>query len=212
MKTVAVLLAPGFEEIEAITVIDYLRRAEIGVTTVAVPAEGTEGTTVTGSHGIPVVADTTLDAYRAARTVPDAIYSPGGMPGAANIGANADALDLIAAVAGAGKLVAALCAAPVVVLAKTGLLAGRRYTCYPGMEESLAQWCGGADKARERTAGATLVPGVPFVHDGNVLTGRGPGTAEQYAMEFVRLLSDENTRDKVAAGACQRGYEKPTAL
>ena len=101
---------------------------------------------------------------------------------------------------------------PVVVLAKTGLLAGRRYTCYPGMEESLAQWCGGADKARECTAGATLVPGVPFVHDGNVLTGRGPGTAEQYAMEFVRLLSDENTRDKVAAGACQRGYEKPTAL
>ncbi|MCH5290894.1 MAG: DJ-1/PfpI family protein, partial [Treponema sp.] len=137
MRTVAVLLAPGFEEIEAITVIDYLRRAEIGVTTVAVPADGAEGTTVTGSHGIPVVADTTLAAYRAARTVPDAIYSPGGMPGAANIGANADALDLIAAVAGAGKLVAALCAAPVVVLAKTGLLAGRRYTCYPGMEESL---------------------------------------------------------------------------
>lgn len=210
MKTVAVLLAPGFEEIEAITVIDYLRRAGVGVTTVAVPAGGTQGTTVAGSHGVPVIADTTLDAYRAAQTIPDAIYVPGGMPGAANVAASQDALTLIAACADAGKLVAAICAAPVVVLAKTGLLAGKRFTCYPGMQESLAEWCGGEATARECTAGATLVPDVPFVHDGNVLTGRGPGTAEQYAMEFVRLLTDENTRDKVAAGACQRGYEKPT--
>ncbi len=211
MKTVAVLLAPGFEEIEAITIIDYLRRAGIGVTTVAVPTADSAGTTVIGSHAVPVIADTTLSAYRATRTIPDAIYVPGGMPGAANVSASQDALSLIADCAVAGKLVAAICAAPVVVLAKTGLLAGKRFTCYPGMQESLGEWCGGAAKTQECTSGATLVPDVPFVHDGNVLTGRGPGTAEQYAMEFVRTLTDENTRDKVAAGACQRGYEKPTA-
>ena len=207
MKSVAVLLAPGFEEIEAITVIDYLRRAGVQVTTVAVPApHEKENAVVTASHGVPVTADTMLSAYSASGVLPDAIYTPGGMPGAANIGANQDALALIKKVAAKGNLVCAICAAPVVVLAKTGLLAGKNYTCYPGMQESLPEWCGSASQATELTRGATLVPDVPFVFDGNILTGRGPGTAEQYAMELVRILCGEPTRDKVAKAACQRGY------
>ena len=206
MKNVAVFLAPGFEEIEALTVVDYLRRAGVGVTTVAVAEQGkANAQLVTGNHGIPVMADALLEDY-AAKALPDAVYAPGGMPGAANIGASEGARALIKRVAANGGLVAAICAAPVVVLAQTGLLAGRRYTCYPGMEAQLAQYCGSDAAAQKQTADSTLLGAEPFVYDANVLTGRGPGAAEQFAMEFVRLLTDEATRNKVAHGACQRGY------
>lgn len=207
MKHVAVFLAEGFEEIEALTVVDYLRRAGVHVTTVAVPTQEKQtAAVVVGSHAIPITADALLEDYVRSGALPDSVYVPGGMPGAANIGACESALSLIKHCAAAGKLVAAICAAPVVVLAKTRLLSGRRYTCYPGMESQLAQYCGGSAAACEATAGSTLVSTEPFVLDGNVLTGRGPGAAEQFAMELVRLLTDEATRDTVAHNACQRGY------
>ena len=92
-----------------------------------------------------------------------------------------------------GKIVAAICAAPVVVLAKTGVLSGKKYTCYPGMNEELQTYCGSAfPKAVE---GSEYVSHVPFVKDGNVLTSFGPGGAEQFAVEFVSMLCGKQEAD-----------------
>jgi len=210
MKKVAVFLARGFEEIEAVTVIDYLRRAKVDVTTVAIPEKGSIESTalVMGSHCISVVADMQLNVYlhSIGEDYPDAIFCPGGMPGAINIANCEPAIELIKKMHAAGKIVAAICAAPVVVLAKTGLLTGKNYTCYPGMEDDLANYCGSAPKMEELMENSKLIRNVPFVLDGNVLTGRGPGTAEEFAMEFVRILTDSATKEILAKGACQRGY------
>ncbi|MCR5724252.1 MAG: DJ-1/PfpI family protein [Treponema sp.] len=208
MKKVAVLLARGFEEIEALTVVDYLRRAEVDVTMVAIPDRGSveSSALVVGSHAIPVVADIQLNAYLYSlkNNLPDAVYIPGGMPGAANIAFCESAVNFITDCAVADKLVAAICAAPVVVLAKTGLLAGRKYTCYPGMEEGLPQYCGDDNKMKICMKDSTLIRNVPWVYDDSVLTGRGPGAAEEFAMEFVRLLVGEAIADRVKLTSCQR--------
>lgn len=205
---IAVFLAPGFEEIEALTVVDYLRRAGQDVVTVSVPADGsTELTSVVeGSHGVAVFADQILRDFidESDGRLPDAAYFPGGMPGASNLAADPWLSGLVPRMAEAGRLVAAMCAAPAVVLAKSGILAGRRWTCYPGMEGDLARWCGSAERAAEATRGSSHVPDVPFVLDGNVLTGRGPGTAEQFAMKFVEVAAGAETAARIRAGSCQR--------
>ena len=156
-KRAIVLLADGFEEVEAITPIDYLRRAGVEVTTVSIGGSRA----VTGSHGIPVTADAVLadiapeaaasqsgsapspDASR----LPDALLLPGGGVGADNLAASAAAGALITAQLDSGKIVAAICASPAVVLAPLGILKGRRFTCYPGLEGTVnetkstgAQW------------------------------------------------------------------------
>jgi 4-methyl-5(b-hydroxyethyl)-thiazole monophosphate biosynthesis len=128
-KKVIVFLADGFEEVEAITPIDYLRRAGIEVSTVSVGPNPA----VKGSHGISVMSDSTLLEIGRSRFW-DAVLLPGGMPGAANIAASEGAASLLRESAQAGKLICAICAAPAVVLAPLGILAGRRFTCYPGME------------------------------------------------------------------------------
>ena len=204
MAKAVVFLAEGFEEIEAITPIDYLRRAGVEVTTVAIPVGGKADALVTGSRKIPVKADATLDEWiSSCDELPDAVVSPGGMPGSANIGACELALDFIKKMFSQKKLVAAICAAPVVVLAKTGVLAGRRYTCYPGMKQ-FEDYCGGKEKADKLTAGAVLVPNEPFVVDQNLITGRGPGAAEQFAMALVEYLCGAETAAKVKAASVQR--------
>lgn len=215
MKKIAVFLAEGFEEIEALTVVDYLRRAKADVVTLAVPVgrSGLPGTNgngniVIGAHGIGVVADEALTVYCAgllsSGKLPDAVFCPGGMPGAANIAACDTAVELIKSCAQAGKLVTAICAAPVVILAKTGILAGHNYTCYPGMEDGLSKYCGNSEKMCELMKDSCLKRGVPFVTDGNLLTGRGPGAAEQFAMEFVRLLFGAESARVIHDGSCQR--------
>ena len=195
MPKTVVFLAEGFEEIEAVTPIDYLRRAGVEVVTAAIPVDGKVDLLVNGAHGISIKADMTFDEFiSSCETLPDALFVPGGMPGAANVGACGLALDFIKKMNEQKKLVSAICAAPVVTLAKTGVLAGRKYTCYPGMKEA-------ADKL---TAGATLVTDVPFVVDQNLITGRGPGTAEQFAMELVEYLCGKETAQKIKAGSIQR--------
>ena len=205
---VAVFLAQGFEEIEALTVVDYLRRAEQKVTMVSVPEDGcpSHDIVVKGSHGIPVVADIMLKDYIALLdgAEPDAIYCPGGMPGAKNLSDNQFLFQLITKMTRKGKLIAAICAAPAVVLAPTGILADRKWTCYPGMENELAQWCGSALKAEELMENSQHIKNVPFVFDNNVLTGRGPGTAEQFAMKFVELTAGEEAARRIHDGSCQR--------
>ncbi len=203
MISCIVFLAPGFEEIEALTPVDYLRRAGVKVRTVAVPAQGKENDIlVEGSHGIVVQADITLESYLAESSSFDAVVVPGGMPGAANLGACENVIELIKAAYKGGKLVAAICAAPVVVLSKTGVLAGHRWTCYPGMEKQVEDYCGGNFAALLN--GSQWNGDTPFVTDRNLVTGRGPGCAEQFSMELVRILCGESVANKVHDGAVQR--------
>ncbi|MCR5288584.1 MAG: DJ-1/PfpI family protein [Treponema sp.] len=204
MKHVAVLLAPGFEEIEALSPVDYLRRAGVSVTLVSIPVKGKCDTLVEGAHGIAVRSDTSFDAYvdLVAGCLPDAVFIPGGMPGAANIGDCNQALDFIKQMCNAKKIVSAICAAPVVVLAKTGILAGKNWTSYPGMEQELNEYVG--DDYQTVIQGSTYHKDKPFITDGTIVTGRGPGCAEQFAMELVRLLCGESVAKKIHDGSVQR--------
>jgi 4-methyl-5(b-hydroxyethyl)-thiazole monophosphate biosynthesis len=207
MIKTAVFLADGFEEIEALTVIDYLRRAESDLLTVSCPSASMKDQyMVTGAHGVCVRADRSLSDYLAEirEELPDCVFIPGGMPGAANIGAENRILLLIRKSFDAGKLVTAICAAPAVVLAKTGVLAGKKYTCYPGMEEGLSDYCGNPENMMKCMKGSTLVRNVPFVTDGNLVTGRGPGCAEQFAMEIIRILFGERKAMLIHEGSIQR--------
>ena len=173
-KRVVVFLADGFEEVEAVTPIDYLRRAGLEVHTAAVG----KNRLVTGAHGIPVTADGTLeDLVKKGAESWDAVLVPGGMPGASNIAASKEAGALLKEMAAAGKWVNAICASPAVVLAPLVLLAGKRFTCYPGIEKQVTD-----------TSARWLADRV--VVDGNIITSRGAGTAAYWAVEIIgRLLS-----------------------
>jgi 4-methyl-5(b-hydroxyethyl)-thiazole monophosphate biosynthesis len=167
MKRAIVLLADGFEEVEAITQIDFLRRA--GIETVVA---GVTGRDVVGSHDIRVNTDITVDEWSGTF---DAIVIPGGARGAENIAADVPSMTIIRRALQDGKLVAAICAAPGVVLGANGLLGTRRFTSYPGFE-SLA------------TGGSFVEDRV--VVDGNLVTSRGPGTAAEFAEAIVTYLID----------------------
>jgi len=158
-----VLLAEGFEEIEATAIVDVLRRAGVTVTTAALGASP-----VRGSHGIALVADRALDGLEADAF--DAVVLPGGMPGAKNLKEDPRVLRLVAKAAHDGKVVAAVCAGPI-ALAAAGVLAGRRATAYPGYELE------GARFSEERV-----------VVDDNVITSRGPGTAIEFSLALVDKL------------------------
>lgn len=208
MKQALVFLADGFEEIEALTPVDYLRRShQVEVTTVAVPSPTmNDPYIVLGSHKIPVIADMNFDEFKAnfLEELPDLIFFPGGMTGSANLAANKDLAAYIKKCFAAGKIVSAICAAPAVVLAKTGILKGRRWTCYPEMEKNVEQYCAGEISASEALENSVHCSENPFETDGNVVTSRGAGTAEQFAMELVRLLTDAETARKLRAGTVQR--------
>lgn len=207
MKNVIVFLADGFEEIEALTPVDYLRRAKVEVFTVAVPSPTmNDKYIVTSSHNIPVIADLSLEEYKDqfAGETADLIFCPGGMPGSVNLANCPEVIDTVCKAFEEGKLVASICAAPAVVFAKTGILAGKNWTCYPGMENDVPQFVGDANKAEELMKGSTHFRNVPFVTDGNVITGRGAGAAEQFAMELVKLVAGEETASQVKAATVQR--------
>ena len=163
---IALLLADGFEEVEAITPADFLRRAGVDVGLV-----GIGGGVITGGHGIAVKADIRIEEIL---EIPEGVVVPGGMPGAENVAASEKALELIRDAFGAGKLVAAICAAPAVVLQKAGVLAGRTATCYPGFEHRFRGCAFSEDRV---------------VVDGNLVTSRGPGTAAEFAVKLVEILT-----------------------
>ena len=183
-KKAMVLLAEGFEEIEAVTPIDYLRRAGVEVTVAAVGNERA----VKSSRGLTVLADTTVAELSAmpGRWSPmawDAVLLPGGMPGASNIAASAPCASLLKACAASEKLVAAICAAPAVVLGPLGILTGRRFTCFPGMEKEVSSGRWAEDRV---------------VVDGNLITSRAAGTAGEWAHAVVAKLLGEEAARKVA--------------
>ncbi len=163
MKKVYVFLAEGFEEVEALTPIDVLRRAGLQVVTVSVM----ENQVVEGAHGVPVVADALFADID--QEAADMLLLPGGMPGATNLDAHEGLGALIMAYAAAGKPLAAICAAPL-VYGRRGLLNGKKATCYPGFEGYL--------EGAEYTA-------APVEQDGNFITGKGPGAAMDFAFAIV---------------------------
>lgn len=191
MKNVVVFIADGSEEVETLTPVDYLRRAGLDVTLVSV---GTESRTVTCSHKVCVTADITLEAYLSScgDTLPDAVIVPGGMPGTKNIAACASAISFINAMDAENKLVCAICAAPALVLSKTTALKDKKWTCFTDMESNAGEFQ------------KNFIAGKPFVHDANVITGRGAGTAEEFAMEIVKTLAGEETWQRIKTSTLQR--------
>lgn len=184
MTSVAVILADGLEEVEAITPIDFLRRAGVHVTTV-----GMGNGTVEGSHGIYLKADVGLDHFPHDS---DALLIPGGMPGSANIAANREVLDLVRSFHSEGKLVAAICAAPALVLGAAGILKDRRFTCYPGFEDKAGPYGMYSDDR--------------VVRDRNIITACGVGGAAQFASEIISYLVGQEKADDVMRATLQVGY------
>lgn len=168
MKTIIVVLAPGFEETEAIMSIDLLRRAGFQV-----QVAGLDGLEVTGSRKMRVLADIRLAESGEGF---DALVLPGGMPGAKNL-ADSPLVDRLLEKAFSEKrLVAAICASPALVLGAKGYLKGRRFTCYPGYEQALTE--------------ATFSP-ASVVKDDQLITSRGLGTTADFAFEIIRTLAGE---------------------
>ena len=180
MPKVLVPLAQGCEEIEAVTIIDLLRRANLEVITAGLDAEH-----VTASRGIVLVPDTTL-ADAVTRDDLDMIVLPGGLPGADNLADCSLLTDTLVRFANEGRYVAAICAAPR-VLAKAGLLDGKRATAYPGFID-------------EKDFPKIQYTGAAVETDGNITTSRGPGTAMDFALALVEILTDGQTRQTVEAG------------
>ena len=177
-KTVLIPIADGTEEIEAVCMIDTLRRAGAEVTVASVEPT----LNITASRGVKLVADV-LVSELVERTF-DLLAVPGGMPGAEHIRDAAPFTSLLKQQAEAGRLYAAICAAPVIVLQHHGLLKDRRATCFPGFADQLLH----AEAAAERV-----------VVDGNCVTSRGPGSAIEFALKLVELLYDADRAREVGS-------------
>jgi len=181
MAKVYVFLADGFEDVEALIPIDVLRRGGVEVVTVST----TDFPLVESAHGVNIEADLQFDQVDTSDA--DLLMLPGGMPGAANLYAHEGVCKAVCAQAAAGKKVAAICAAPAVVLAQLGLLQGKKATCYPGFEQVLKE------------SGAQYTADLVTV-DGNITTAEGPAAAFPYAYELLTQLVDKATSDQIAEG------------
>lgn len=171
---VYVLLARGFEEIEALCPVDMMRRAGIECKTVSIAEEY-----VTGAHGITVKADALLTDIT---DTPELLMLPGGQPGTNNLDFCAEVHRLIRETDAAGGYLAAICAAPM-ILGYSGYFMGKEVTCYPGFEKFLM----GATKPADRKV----------IRDGNIITACGMGVAVEFGAELIRTLKDEQTAAKV---------------
>lgn len=175
MSKVLVCLADGFEEIEGLTVVDLLRRAEIDVTMISI----SDTIEIIGAHGIVVTADKIYDEVHIDEA--DMLVLPGGMPGTNNLAKHEELVGKLKQFEEEGKWIAAICAAPS-VLGMNGILEGRRATCYPGFEDKLI----GANVVTDKV-----------VTDHHVITSRGLGTAIEFALEIIRQLKDDRTANQV---------------
>lgn len=177
MSNVCILLADGFEELEAVTIIDVLRRADVVVDVVGVTTA-----TPTGSHGITIQTDHVLGDV--AHRTWDLVVLPGGMPGSANLRDDARVRALLRAQHDGGGRVAAICAAPI-ALAEVGLLDGRQATAYPSFADQLGE-------VRYRDDAVVV--------DDRITTGRGPASALPFALELVSQLCGPQRAETIAKG------------
>jgi 4-methyl-5(b-hydroxyethyl)-thiazole monophosphate biosynthesis len=168
-------LAEGFEEIEAVTVTDVLRRADIDVETVSVTGKRE----VTGAHDITVMADRIFEETDYSRA--DMIVLPGGMPGTLNLGKHDGLMQKLMEYAQEGKWIAAICAAPSII-GRLGILKGLDATCFPGFEDELK----GANVNTQHV-----------VHTDKIITSRGPGTAIKFSLKIVEVIKGIEVADKI---------------
>lgn len=174
-KKALLVLAEGFEEIEASAPMDILRRAEVELT-----VAGLFSREVAGAHDIKFVADKTLDE---AGEDYDAVVFPGGLPGAENLANSEKVKTLIKKLHQKGKIIAAICASPAFVLAPLGILKGKRVTGYPGTEGKFAQ--------------DTQVSAEAVTVDGNIITAKGPAFALEFGLKIAELLAGKEKADSV---------------
>ncbi len=172
---IMVFLADGFEEVEALTVVDYLRRKDIEVDMISITKE----INVKGAHGIEVVTDKNIedvdiDNYEGA-------VIPGGLPGATNLQKSTMVRDIVKDLYKQGKLIAAICAGPI-VLQEAGIIDNKDFTCYPGFQNEVF---GGnyVDKS--------------LVRDANIITAKGPALAVDFALEIIKYLLGENKKEEL---------------
>lgn len=177
---VTVFLAEGFEEIEALTPVDLLRRCDAEVIMV-----GVTGKVVTGRSGIAATADCQLDGYCADDS--DMIFLPGGMPGTKNLYESPAVCEAVKKAVADDKYVAAICAAPSIILGGLGILNGKKATCYPGMEDGMT--------------GAEPVA-ASYVVDGKVITGRGAGAALDFGLALCEALFGHDRAVELANDIC----------
>ncbi len=168
---VLVPFAEGFEEIEATSIVDVLRRAMMDVVTVSI----TGNREVKGSHGMVITTDALMESVNSSDF--NSIALPGGMPGSSNLRENEGVIQAVREIHERNKLVAALCAAPI-VLARAGVISGKKVTCYPGFVEEL---------------GDAHYTGEPVEQDETIITGRGPGCAIPFALKIVELADGPDT-------------------
>lgn len=179
MRPSYVMFADGFEEIEALTVVDVLRRAGMQVVTMSIY----ETPEAIGAHGVTVVADEVFNP----EMLEDAewIICPGGMPGASNLAANETLCELLQEQDAKGEKIAAICASPSVILGPLGLLDGREAVCYPGMVDGMT---------------GAVVLNQPVAVDGNIVTGNGPAAAAKFALTIASISMGGDVAHDVAAG------------
>lgn len=178
---IAVLLADGFEEIEALTPVDMLRRAGLEVVTVGINSK-----IAVGSHGIVVVCDKTPEEVDL--SLVSTVIFPGGMPGSLNLDASPFSDAVIKSVVERGGRIAAICAAPL-VLGRRGLLKGKRATCYPGFENELV---------------GAIATGESVVTDGNITTAKGMGVALEFSKELISLLVSKEKAEELSSAIMEK--------
>lgn len=172
-------VADGFEEIEAVTAADILRRTGLSVVLAS------DQTEVTGAHGLSIKPDISLSGIKKDWK---AVVIPGGMPGAENLMKNPLVTELIRSVYEQEGYIAAICAGPIVPAA-AGILKGKKVTCYPGFEEYL---------------GGGIYTGQPVETDGRVITAEGPGAAMAFSLKLAEILAGKKTADEIKRSALIR--------
>ncbi|MBR2021974.1 MAG: DJ-1/PfpI family protein [Clostridia bacterium] len=181
---VLLFLADGFEEIEALTQVDYLRRAGIEITTV-----GVNGEYATGTRNIVVKADTTLDRIDYTDDV-EMVILPGGLGGMNGMKSSEKVCSIVKKAEKDGKFVTAICASPT-IFAHLDMVKGKKCVCYPGMENELIE-AGG------------IYTDEPVVKDGTMITARAAGASEEFSFELIRVLKGEDAAEKVRKSICAR--------
>jgi 4-methyl-5(b-hydroxyethyl)-thiazole monophosphate biosynthesis len=175
MKKILIVLANGFEEVEALTVIDLLRRVQLDVTITGLKREF-----VTGAHNIAVKCDCYYQDIE--ETKYDCLILPGGQPGTDNLMATAEIIEWTKSFFQAGKLIAAICAAPL-VLNKAGILNGKKITSFPSEKKAFLN---------------SVYLEEPVIQDGNIITSRGLGTAIEFALKIVENIKGKDTANQLA--------------
>lgn len=186
MKGVTLFLANGFEDMEALGTRDVLIRGGVPVLTVSI----TDEYLVESSHGLQVTADTSwadVEVLEPGTDASDVMIFPGGMPGSKNLAQHAELMEILQDHWARGGAVAAICAAPGLVVSQLPGLEGRKFTCFPGFEDALIGQ--GAVHTPEST-----------VTDGNLITGRGAGHAVAFGLAILRYLKGDEAAEKVKAG------------